>query len=113
MRPKVLFVISLCVIYLSTTALSNGDLEAGHTYGTKLIHNGTYEKTGKELKKRSKEIEVKAPHNQRIQAIVVKDWLGDGASHIRAGGVGKRKVSLKLKSPKSRGFKFSVSVYAF
>ncbi|KPJ03564.1 hypothetical protein RR46_01635 [Papilio xuthus] len=112
MVSKGILFATICIFYLATLVLGNGDLTVGHTYGAQKIHHEIYTKKGLPLQKRVEEIEIKAPKNKTIQAVVVKDLKGNGESYIKRGGIGMDSVTLKLKSEKGHGFKFSVDVYA-
>ncbi|KPJ18591.1 hypothetical protein RR48_02827 [Papilio machaon] len=112
MASKGILLAAICIFYLATQVQGNGDLTAGYTYGATKIHHEIYTKKALPLQKRVEEIEIKAPHNKTIQAVVVKDLKGNGESYIKRGGIGMDSVTLKLKSEKGHGFKFSVDVYA-
>ncbi|XP_068624016.1 probable salivary secreted peptide [Battus philenor] len=112
MASKVILLGTIFLFYLATSVLGNGDLTAGYTYGKQLIHHEIYTKKALPLQKRVEEVEIKAPENRTIQGIIVKDMKGNGESYIKRGGIGMNSVTLKLKSEKGHGFKFSVDVYA-
>lgn len=112
MASKALLLGTIFLFYLAVSVSGNGDLVVGTSYGKQLIHHEIFHKKAIPTQKRTEEVEIKAPGNRTIQGIVVKDMKGNGESYIKRGGVGMSSVTLKLKSARGEGYRFSVDVYA-
>ncbi|CAG4995034.1 unnamed protein product [Parnassius apollo] len=112
MTSKQLLLATIFVFYLAISVLGSGDFSTGRIQGAELVHHEIYTRRGLPLQKRDEEVEIWAPEHKTIQAVVVKDLKGNGESYIKNGGIGMDRVTLKLKSPRGRGFSFSVDVYA-
>ncbi|CAF4769981.1 unnamed protein product [Pieris macdunnoughi] len=106
--------ILLCALFLLVATLvdANGNLVLGSPYGANLIYQRTHKKWAIPLVKRDEVVEVHAPGGELIRGVVVQDYYGTGECHPVGGGIGQRSISLKLKSPRSKGYKFMVDVYA-
>ncbi|CAH2060638.1 unnamed protein product, partial [Iphiclides podalirius] len=112
MASKSLLLGAILLFCLAASVSGNGDLIVGSTYGKQLIHHEIFHKKAIPLQKRTEEVEIRAPGNKTIQAVVVKDIKGNGESYIKRGGVGMSSVTLKLKSARGEGYRFSVDIYA-
>lgn len=94
------------------------DLNIGQaTFGDVIIYKANEYKYGFPLIVRTSILEYPEPgqHNYAyIKAIYVKDNERDGSGGypmVSSGGVGQRFVKLKLKSQRSYGFNFTVTIY--
>lgn len=106
----------LCLV--AAAASQSHDLVAGQaSYGDVVIYKVNEYKYGIPLIIRTSYIEYPeaGQHNfAYIKAIFVKDNYVDGNGGyptISAGGVGQRFVKIKLKSQRSHGFNFTITIY--
>ncbi|XP_023937341.1 probable salivary secreted peptide [Bicyclus anynana] len=114
---RVLAILSLlCVLALGSC--QSHDLVLGQaTYGDVVVYKVNEYKYGFPLIVRTSTIEFPEPgtHNfAYIKSIYVKDNYIDGTGGyptISAGGVGQRFVKIKLKSQRSHGFNFTITIY--
>ncbi|XP_013147775.1 PREDICTED: uncharacterized protein LOC106110475 [Papilio polytes] len=104
--------LTICVVYLATLVVGNGDLTIGTTAFAQNIYHKIHSKPALPIIRRSEEIKVRAPNNGLIKGVVIKDLKGNGESHIRSGGLNKNSVTIKLESKGGHGYEFSVDVYA-
>ncbi|CAG4966103.1 unnamed protein product [Colias eurytheme] len=111
MSPKILIICGI-FLFLATLVESNGNLVEGTPYGGERIYHKMHTKIAIPFIKRDDVIQVNAPGSSLIKAVVVQDLYGNGECYIVGGGVGQRSVSIKLKSPRFKGYSFLVDVYA-
>ncbi|CAG9578641.1 unnamed protein product [Danaus chrysippus] len=114
---RVLTLLSLLCLIAAGYCQSH-DLAVGQaTYGDVIIYRVNEYKYGFPLVVRTSILEYPEPgqHNfAYIRAIYIKDHYNDGNGGyptISAGGVGQRFVKIKLKSQRSHGFNFTVTIY--
>lgn len=109
MSPRILTILAVLFIYVE----SRGNFNIGSTYGAKLIYHETHEKYGIPLTYRNEDVVVNGIGNELIQGVIVHDLKGDGRSYIKAGGINRRNVTIRLESGvRGNGYKFMVEVYA-
>lgn len=109
------------VTLLCASAVAFGvahDLTLGQvTYGDVLLYSHNKYKYGFPLFVRDSIVDYPPEgHESRavIRAIIIKDHEkpGEGGyATVKAGGVGQRFVSLKLKSQRGNGFNFTIKIY--
>ncbi|KAG6443521.1 hypothetical protein O3G_MSEX002839 [Manduca sexta] len=102
----------LLLFVLATLSDARGNISIGDNFGAKLIYHETRHKIGIPLMRRDEKVTVKGVGSERIKSILVQDLKGDGESYIMSGGVGHSSVTIKLKGPKGKGYKFLIDVYA-
>lgn len=99
-----------------TAVLSNGNFRGniyfGETSGAHIIYQETHEKYAIPLVVRDETVIVKTLGNEIIKAVMVSDLKGGGRSYLVDGGIGRKNVTIKLKSERGSGYKFLVQVYA-
>lgn len=118
-RTNMRYLSLIAILCLAAAVNSQShDLAIGQaTYGDVIIFKLNEYKYGFPLIVRTSIIEYPEPgqHNFAfIKAIYIKDNERDGTGGyptISAGGVGQRFVKIKLKSQRSYGFNFTVTIY--
>ncbi|CAH2098170.1 unnamed protein product [Euphydryas editha] len=111
---KLLFLIC----FIAASSCQSHDLAMGQaTYGDVVLFKVNEYKYGFPLMVRTSIIEYPQPGQQNfayIKAIFIKDHYIDGNGGyptISAGGVGQRFAKIKLKSQRSHGFNFTITIY--
>ncbi|XP_047539261.1 probable salivary secreted peptide [Vanessa atalanta] len=104
--------------FIAAASCQSHDLAIGQaSYGDVVIYKVNEYKYGFPLVVRTSIIEYPEAGQQNfayIKAIFIKDNYIDGTGGyptISSGGVGQRFVKIKLKSQRSHGFNFTVTIY--